>query len=151
MEDIVKDLVTRWERVITSIKVDGYSREVESVNYFRMDKYYAGYPQIKWCYKVNFHFKDGISDSIYSNITNPYGDFTKDKWDKELQKKFTMMFWNPEDEVDPKPGSNSGEIKFENSRCDYMTDQGYRFIIQFYPEGFISELRAEKLEKLGLI
>ena len=31
-----------------------------------------------------------------------------------------------------------------------MTNQGYRFIIQFYPEGFISELRDDKLKELGI-
>ena len=58
------------------------------------------------------------------------------------------MFLNPADEVMPTPGSNSGETKFENSRVDYITNQGYRFIVQFYPEGFISELRNEKLQQL---
>ena len=31
-----------------------------------------------------------------------------------------------------------------------MTNQGYRFIIQFYPSGFISEFREEKLKELGI-
>lgn len=150
MEDLVKHLVTRWERVINSIKVDGYSRQVESVNYFKMNKYYTGYPQIQFCYKVTFNFEDSISQSIYSNTTNPYIDVVKEKWHKELEDRFTKMFWNPADEVMPTPGSNSGETKFENSKVDYMTNQGYRFIIQFYPEGFLSMLREEKLEAIGI-
>jgi hypothetical protein len=31
-----------------------------------------------------------------------------------------------------------------------MTNQGYRFIIQFYPVGFLSEFREEKLNELGI-
>ena len=150
MEDIAKHLVTRWERVINSIKVDGYSRQVESVNYFKMNKYYTGYPQIQFCYKVTFNFEDSISQSIYSNTTNPYSDVAEEKWHKELEDRFTKMFWSPADEVMPTRGGMSGETKFENSRVDYMTNQGYRFIVQFYPGGFISDLREEKLEKLDL-
>ena len=58
------------------------------------------------------------------------------------------MFWDPSIEVMPMPDSD--EIKFENSKVDYMTNQGYRFIIQFYPGGFISEFREEKLKELGI-
>lgn len=147
MEDIVKGLVTRWERVINSIKIDGYSRKVESVNYFRMT---TGYPEIQFCYKVTFNFEDSLSQSIYSDTTNPYSDVAKEKWHKELEDRFTKMFWSPVDEVMPTPGSNSGETKFENSKVDYMTNQGYRFIIQFYPEGFLSMFREEKLEAIGI-
>ena len=150
MDGFSKILTDKWKEIIESIKVDGYSRQVESVNYFKMNKYYTGYPQIEFCYKVNFNFEDDISNSIYSDKTNPYIDVAKEKWDKELEDRFTKMFWSPADEVMPKPGGMSGEIKFENSRVDYMTNQGYRFIIQFYPQGFISELRNEKLEILGL-
>ena len=151
MERISNQLVDKWRRIIDSIEVDGYSRKVESVNLFRMNKHYTGYPEIEFCYKVNFNFEDDISNAnIYSDITNPYDDFTKDKWDKELENKFTNMFWNPADKVIPTPGGMSGETKFENSKVDYMTNQGYRFIVQFYPGGFISDLREEKLEKLDL-
>ena len=148
MEEIVKQITDKWKTLIESTIVDGYSRKVESINFFRMDKYYTGYPEIEWCYKVTFNFEDGISDSIYSNTTNPYIDATKEKWHKRIEDRFTNMFWNPSDEVMPRAGSNSGETKFENSKVDYMTNQGYRFIIQFYPKGFIPELREEKLNNL---
>ena len=39
---------------------------------------------------------------------------------------------------------------FANNKVDYMTNQGYRFIIQFYPLGFLTELREEKLIELGI-
>lgn len=148
MEEIVKQITDKWKQMIESTIVGGYSRKVESVDFFRMNKYYTGYPEIEWCYKVTFNFEDGISDSIYSNVTNPYIDATKEKWHKRIEDRFTNMFWNPSDEVMPRAGSNSGETKFENSKVDYMTNQGYRFIIQFYPKGFIPELREEKLNNL---
>ena len=151
MDGFSKILTDKWKEIIESINVGGYSRKVQSVDLFKMSKYYTGYPEIEFCYKVSFNFQDGISNvTIYSNTTNPYIDVTKEKWHKELENKFTNMFWNPTDEVMPRPGSNSGETKFENSRVDYMTNQGYRFIIQFYPQGFVSELRNQKLETLGL-
>ena len=151
MEQIVKQLTDKWKEIIESISVRGYTRKIESVDLFRMNAWYSGYPDIEFCYKVTFNFEDGISNSIYSNVTNPYIDSTKDKWHKELEDRFTNMFWNPSDEVMPRAGSNSGETKFENSKVDYMTNQGYRFIIQFYPGGFIPELRDEKLSELGII
>jgi hypothetical protein len=45
---------------------------------------------------------------------------------------------------------NFGETKFNNKKVDYMTDQHYRFIVQFYPLGFLPELRNKKLEKIGI-
>lgn len=150
MDEFVKQVTDKWKEMIESTIVSGYSRKVESVDCFRMSRYYTGYPEIEWCYKVTFNFEDGISDSIYSNTTNPYIDVAKDKWNKRIEDRFTNMFWNPSDEVMPRPGYNSGETKFENSKVDYMTNQGYRFIIQFYPQGFLSEFRQEKLNELGI-
>ena len=154
MDEFVKQITDKWKEIIESTIVSGYSRKVESVNCFRMDKYYTGYPEI-FCYKVTFNFEDGISPSIYSNTTNPYTDFDKDKWRKRIEDRFTNMFWNPSDEVIPRAGSalfgnSSGETKFENNKVDYMTNQGYRFIIQFYPQGFVSDFRNEKIESLGI-
>ena len=172
MEVIAKQLTDKWKEIIESISVRGYTRRIESVNFFKMDAWYTGYPDIEFCYKVNFNFEDNSigsnHQSIYSNTTNPYIDDSKAKWNKELEDRFTNMFWNPSDEVMPRAGSmtlfyqtvssagvvsahNSGETKFENSKVDYMTNQGYRFIIQFYPGGFIPELRDEKLAELGII
>lgn len=150
MDEFVKQITDKWKEVIESTVVSGYSRKVDSVDFFRMSKYYTSYPEIEWCYKVTFIFKGGISGSIYSNTTNPYIDVAKYKWHKELEDKFTKIFCNPGDGVIPRPGSNSGETKFENSKVDYMTNQGYRFIIQFYPQGFVSEFREEKLKSLGI-
>ena len=142
MEEIVKQITDKWKTLIESTIVDGYSRKVESINFFRMDKYYTGYPEIEWCYKVTFNFEDGISNGQTHSNANRY------EWHKKLEETFTKMFWDPSIEVMPMPDSD--EIKFENSKVDYMTNQGYRFIIQFYPGGFISEFRNEKLESLGI-
>lgn len=145
MDGFSKILTDKWKEIIESINVSGYSRKVESVDLFRMSAWYTGYPEIEFCYKVNFNFEDGIS---YSSTTNTYIDNLKDKWHKELENKFTNMFWDSANEVMPRPGSNSGETKFENSRVDYMTNQGYRFIAQFYPQGFLSDIREEKINNI---
>ena len=142
MDEFSKILTDKWKDIIESISVDGESRKIESVNCFRMDKWYAGYPEIEWCYKVTFNFEDGISNGQTHSNANRY------EWHKKLEETFTKMFWDPSIEVMPMPDSD--EIKFENSKVDYMTNQGYRFIIQFYPGGFISEFREEKLKELGI-
>lgn len=123
MDKFVKQVTDKWKEMIESTIVSGYSRKVESVNFFRMSRYYTGYPEIEFCYKVNFNFVDGISGY---KPTDNYD--VKVKWHKIIEDRFTNMFWNPSDEVMPRPGSNSGETKFENSKVDYMTNQGYRFI-----------------------
>ena len=138
MYEFSKILTDKWKDIIESISVDGESRKIESVNCFRMN----GYPEIEFCYKVTFNFEDGISNGQTHSNANRY------EWHKKLEETFTKMFWDPSIEVMPMPDSD--EIKFENSKVDYMTNQGYRFIIQFYPGGFISEFRNEKLESLGI-
>ena len=138
MDEFSKILTDKWKDIIESISVDGESRKIESVNCFRMN----GYPEIEFCYKVTFNFEDGISNGQTHSNANRY------EWHKKLEETFTKMFWDPSIEVMPMPDSD--EIKFENSKVDYMTNQGYRFIIQFYPGGFISEFRNEKLESLGI-
>ena len=142
MDEFSKILTDKWKDIIESISVDGESRKIESVNCFRMNKWYAGYPEIEFCYKVTFNFEDGISNGQTHSNANRY------EWHKKLEEIFTKMFWDPSIEVMPMPDSD--EIKFENSKVDYMTNQGYRFIIQFYPGGFISEFREEKLKELGI-
>lgn len=154
MEVIAKQLTDKWKEIIESISVRGYTRRIESVTFFKMDKYYPGYPDVI-CYKVNFNFADNSigsnHQSIYSNTTNPYIDDSKAKWDKELEDRFIEMFWDKNLLFAmPKPGHNSGETIFANNKVDYMTNQGYRFIIQFYPGGFLPELREEKLIELGI-
>ena len=138
MDEFSKILTDKWKDIIESISVDGESRKIESVNCFRMN----GYPEIEFCYKVTFNFEDGISNGQTHSNANRY------EWHKKLEETFTKMFWDPSIEVMPMPDSD--EIKFENSKVDYMTNQGYRFIIQFYPQGFVSEFRNEKLKELGI-
>lgn len=165
MDGFAKILTDKWKEVIESINVDGYCRKVESVDLFRMNKYYTGHPKIEWCYKATFNFPmNEIQVEEYEDPKRTKSDIRIDNWHKELELKFTNIFYDePKVELKsgteewwratlykPRPGSNSGETKFENDRVDYMTNQGYRFIVQFYPQGFISELRNEKLEILGI-
>ncbi len=141
MDEFSKILTDKWKTIIESIVVNGHSRKVESVDCFRMDKYYHGYPQIEFCYKVNFNFEDGISSGQTHSNPNRY------EWHKELESIFTKIF-RDSNEVLPMPDSD--EVKFENSKVEYMVNQGYRFIVQFYPQGFLSEFRQEKLESIGI-
>jgi hypothetical protein len=141
MEDVANKIVSKWKEIIES-----YSIKVKSVSCFRMDKYYTGYPEIEHCYKVNFDF--GL---------NP--DYGMTSWEKnkrarlmkELEQNFIDRF-QPAD-VDTSIGNdyNRGETKFHNDKVDYFTNQGHRIIIQFYPQGFIDELREDKLNQLGII
>lgn len=138
MDDIAQRIVNKWKEIIES-----YSIPVESIDLFRMDKYYKGYPEIEYCYKVNFSFNDGLFES---NV------YKKDKrLLDELVKNFSDRF--EPILVDKNIGMdyNYGETKFHNNKVDYMTNQGHRLIIQFYPQGFIDELREDKLNQLGIV
>jgi hypothetical protein len=141
MDEFSKILTDKWKTIIESIVVNGHSRKIESVDCFRMDKYYHGYPNIEFCYKVNFNFEDGISGGQTHSNPNRY------EWHKKLEEAFTKMFRDSNDDL---PTPDSDEVKFENSKVDYMVNQGYRFIVQFYPVEFLSEFRDEKLKKLGI-
>jgi len=141
MDEFSKILTDKWKTIIESIVVNGHSRKIESVDLFRMNKYYHGYLEIEFCYKVTFNFEDGISSGQTHSNPNRY------EWHKELESTFTKIF-RDSNEVLPMPDSD--EVKFENRKVDYMVNQGYRFIVQFYPVEFLSEFREEKLESLGI-
>ena len=141
MDEFSKILTDKWKTIIESIVVNGHSRKVESVDFFRMDKYYHGYLEIEFCYKVTFNFEDGISSGQTHSNPNRY------EWHKKLEETFTKIFRDSNEFL---PTPDSDEVKFENSKVDYMVNQGYRFIVQFYPVEFLSEFRQEKLESLGI-
>ena len=131
MEDVANKIVSKWKEIIES-----YSIHIESVECFRMSYY---------CYKVIFDF--GLLDSNQDFWTTN----KRVKLMKELELNFIDRFQPIL--VDKKIGTdyNSGETKFDNDRVDYFTNQGHRIIIQFYPQGFIDELRNDKLNELGII
>lgn len=141
MEDVAEKIVSKWKEIIES-----YSIKIESVNLFRMNQYYTGYPDIEFCYKVNFDFGLNPSDGMTYWEKNK-----RDRLMKELELNFIDRF-QPQ-LVDKTLGYdyNSGETKFHNDKVDYFTNQGHRIIIQFYPQVFISELREDKLNQLGII
>ena len=70
---------------------------------------------------------------------------------KELELNFIDRFQPILSEKIVGSNFNYGETKFDNDRVDYFTNQGHRIIIQFYPQGFIDELRNDKLNELGII
>lgn len=43
-----------------------------------------------------------------------------------------------------------GSGQLPNSKVDYKQNQGYRFIVQFYPAGFLIEKTQSQLDRLGL-
>lgn len=139
-DQIINSWKEEIESIIIEIPEDIISRKVESIDFFPMKSKY--YPHSE-AWKVNFNFMDGIRGN---GGTKPPGTsyINHDAWAIELSRLFTNKFGQG------KPGPNSGEIQFNNSKCEYMTYQGYRFIIQFYPDAFIEEIRNEKLQKLGI-
>ncbi len=132
-QDKFDKIVNLWKKEIESINIDGFSRTVESVNFFPMQSRYHPH-SLAW--KANFNFKDGISDGV-NTIVVP------SMWEIELNKLFISKFGDKW-----KEGTNYGEFQFHNNLCDYMTYQKHRFIIQFYPDQFLSLLRNESIEKI---
>lgn len=147
MYDIAETIVNKWKTIIESIEVDGYRNKIESVEFFRMDKHYEGYPAIEYCYKVVYDF--GLED----NITTHRNRELKKTWLTELSKTFLNIFSDDnfiklnKEELNLKI-KNWDEVTFNNDKVEYMTNQGYRFIVQFYPLGYLTEIRNEKLNEL---
>jgi len=135
------EIINNWKYEIENLNTNGFSRKVFSTDFFPMQSRY--YPHsLAW--KVNFNFEDGIS---YQENCDPskFDQTTGELWRDELNRLFISKFGDKY-----KEGPNSGELQFNNSLCDYMTYQGYRFIIQFYPDQFISIIRDKKLNELGI-
>jgi hypothetical protein len=132
-------IVNTWKDEIESINIDGYSRFITSVDFFSMQSRY--YPH-SLAYKLNFNFRDGISEFRSNNKSS---DLLRNDWDSELRKLFISKFGDKW-----KEGPNSGELQFHNNLCDYMTYQGYRLIIQFYPDQFLPIIRDKKLNEIGI-
>ena len=141
MDDVADKIVSKWREIIES-----YSIKIESVHCFRMHKYYTGYPQIEYCYKVNFDFGLNPDYGITSWEKNK-----RDRLMKELELNFIDRFQPALVQTTIGNDYNYGETKFHNDKVDYFTNQGHRIIIQFYPQGFIDELREDKLNQLGII
>lgn len=103
-----------------------------------VSKYYTGEGVLTDCFKVNFNFED-ISYKPCSEIHLNHNEV--EEWNKTLEtlfiNKFGQVYIN-----------SKGDILFQNEICDYMTNQGHRFIIQFYLPGVISKLREEKLNQI---
>ena len=135
------EIINIWKSEIESLNINGFGREISRVDFFPMQNKY--YPHSE-AWKVNFNFKDCISHLENSNPSE-FDQGMKTLWELELNKLFISKFGDKY-----KKGPNHGELQFHNRLCDYMTYQGYRFIIQFYPDQFISILRDKKLNELGI-
>ena len=147
---IAEQVTQEWKEIIESINIDGYSREVTSIDLFQMGKYYTGYPKIKQCYKVCFNFDNmcqpGADIKVITNGKDlpSFKPSDREQWGYKLENIFTDMFKSG-NEIEKGKG---GEIKFHNYKVDYMTNQGYRFVIQFYPLGILSDIRDNKLNTI---
>lgn len=130
MNSQVELIINQWKEVINSIEIKGISKKIESVNYFRMDKYYKGYPEIKYCYKVNFDFGlDGGSYSPTNRDSKWSSEFT-DKWKEIINEKLL------------------NDLEFDYDLIDYVTNQNHRIIIQFYPIEGLKRLRDKRIYNL---
>lgn len=138
VEEVVEKLVRQWEKEINDFEACRLSREVDNVNYFRMngkrpelDNGPDAKVRANYCYKVNFTFDDDVNDRT---------------WNDRIEDFFIDKF-----KTDKNPRKDEwGSLIFKNHKVDYYTNQTSRIIIQFYPLGFLQEIRAEKLEKIGI-
>lgn len=122
MDVIALGIVNSW---VPEIEV--VCGKIESINHFRMGKYYTGYPGIEYCYKVNFNFKDNRQPN--SKVL--------DIFIKKYQEN-THIISRPS-KLPVREGFNQqNEISFKNDYIDYVTDQGYRLIVQYYPVSIIN-------------
>lgn len=134
---VTDDLIKEWKSTIESLEVDGYQRRVESTDFFLI----STEPRLR--YKVNFNFP--LQSEEYFREDDRFR-----LWNWELTKIFTQVCKDGTsfNNSSIKPGSSTGEFTFRNSKVDYFQNQGYRFIIQFYPEGFLPEIREKKLNQI---
>lgn len=134
---VTDDLIREWKSIIESLEVDGYHRVVESTDLFLMST------EPRSCYKVNFNFP--LQSEEYFREDDRFR-----LWNWELTKIFTQVCKDGTsfNNGSIKPGSSTSEFTFRNSKVDYFQNQGYRFIIQFYPEGFLPEIREKKLNQI---
>jgi hypothetical protein len=144
MEDIVKKIVNEWRDIIESIQVDNWSRKVESINYFRMENTDDN------CYKVNFNFPLDYGELFHSSLTDSERQLRMEKWNLHLEKTFIKIFSEGVNDYNKDNSVLINAIQFNNDKVDYMNNQGYRFIVQFYPMGFIKQLRQDKLKEIGI-
>lgn len=151
MEDIVQKIVNEWRDIIESIQVDNWSRKVESINYFRMENTNDN------CYKVNFNFPLNYGELFHSSSLKRTSDcvfseiqLRMEKWNLHLEKTFIKIFSEGVNDYNKDNSVLINAINFNNDKVDYMINQGYRFIVQFYPMGFIKQLRQDKLKEIGI-
>jgi len=138
-------IVQIWKEEIESINIRGYQRKIESVDCFQMSKYYTGEEILTDCWKVSFNFSDGFTSNPCREV---YLDDRLLEWGNNLEQTFIQRFGEVISKDDNGVLFHTGTFVFHNEICDYMTNQCYRFIIQFYLPGVLSKLRQEKLNQL---
>ena len=148
----IKLLVGEWRDIIESIEVVGYRRKVDSVVIIKVERVIDTFHSEKSedCYKVVYDF--GLSDPNYVEV-RPSG------WGIKLEEVFRgIMSSDGVRTEDSEYGDilyintfrNEKSVRDTSDKCDYFVDQGSRFIIQFYPIGFLSEWRDRIIDKILL-
>ena len=136
MIEVVNYIINSWKELIENLEANGFNKKIESTHFFKMDKYYTGYPHIKDCYKVTFDFGLDCGNKVGDEHTIEISK--RETWNSSIESLFTNLF------------TDDINIIITNTKIDYITIQGGRIIIQFYPKGFIEDIRNEKLLKLDI-
>lgn len=133
-DDIVREITDRWRDEIDSLSTDdGFNNIVRESNFFQMDSYK---PDVVYIVYFRFLYSEDRTDSYH-------------KWHELLEKHFLDKFVNPDGEYELKKNGGNDYI-INNEFVHHMTNQKYRFIVEFYPLKCIQEIkRKERIEKLN--
>lgn len=144
MRAVVDYLVNKWKDKIESIEVGGYNRTVNNINVFPMgynSKEVDTYGEV---WKVNFNFFDAFSGEEVDDIPT---SLLRARYNDKIIKEFIDLF-KINDASKPARGTR-GEILPDNKEyVNYIDYQGYRLIIEFHPQSFLSEYRNSQIDRL---
>lgn len=139
IDNIRYELVNRFRSIVDETFHNGFTIVISDINCFRMEKYYYGYPDKKWCYKMNINFEFCKTNSSEFPGTRSQ---SRDICMNRIYDKFIDLF-GKDYYVE-----NGDQYTYNNELLEYITFQYSRIIIQFYPDGWIGKLRDEKLTNL---
>ena len=135
LELFANKLVESWKSIIETINVDGYYRKVSSFFLYETHRY-----QSNRTFKVIYFYEESKSDN-FLNL---------DIWNSVLEKKLIEIFCDCKTKIGPKVGYLKGELLFENCKVEFIQNNKYKLVIQFYPAGFIDEKRSTIIKDLGI-
>jgi len=68
-------------------------------------------------------------------------------WSTKLEEELSRIFEAEKIDYGLYRGFDSTGV-LRDDKIDYFHNQGHRIIIQFYPEGFLPEIREKKLNQI---